>query len=77
MCPRSSQLGLWGPGPPGAGDDLACSCPTEGSTLSAQKTDSLPLLVPRSPAFLTAWEQGVLCGKGQALGLEIAKYGQK
>ena len=85
--PLHLEKGAWNrsrvcaPGLPGeerGGEGSACLCPIQGvhAALTGRRILSLCLVPPTRPPTV-AWEGGVLCGKGRALGLEIAKCGQK
>lgn len=70
------RLGSWFPGLPGGGECPACPIKGVCTPLVEDRLcfcSSCPHPCPPT----VAWELGVLCGKGRALGLEIAKCGQK
>lgn len=78
-CPGGSQAG---PVVPWAPRDMgwwcpACFCPSDGVCGSSWKRLGVWPSCPHPCPPTVAWERGVLCGKGRALGLEIAKCGQK
>ena len=78
-CPRCSQAGPvvpWAPRDMGGGAQPAPASSMGSAALPGRDSVSGPH-VPHPCPPTVAWERGVLCGKGRALGLEIAKCGQK